>query len=129
MLNAPASSQPRRRGPIAEAGWATATGSTNMRSAAVDAVAARGVTIPAYRTANPTTAMATTAANSSVEASRADDDETAAHGEEREVSGEPRPRPPGELHQEQEGERAERGEQVHLAVRERRRARERRLPA
>ena len=46
MQKAPASSQPRRRGPTADAGWATATGSTKTRSAAVAAVAARGVTTP-----------------------------------------------------------------------------------
>ncbi len=48
---------------------------------------------------------------------RADNDETAASGKEREVSDEPRARRPREFHQQQEGERTERGEQVDLAVR------------
>ncbi len=58
--SAPASAHPSSRGPIAEDGWATATGSTNSNEAAVDAVAAWGETMPAKSTTNPTTAMATT---------------------------------------------------------------------
>ena len=64
---APANAQPISRGPTAEAGWATATGNTKIKSAAVDAVAASGVTIPAKRTANPTTAITTTDATLCVE--------------------------------------------------------------
>jgi hypothetical protein len=63
----PANAQPISRDPTAEAGWATATGNTKVKSAAVDAVAASGVTIPAKRTANPTTAITTTDATFCVE--------------------------------------------------------------
>ena len=58
---------PTRRGPMAEAGCATATGRTKVRSAAVVAVAAWGATIPAKSTANPTSAIVTTAATLWVE--------------------------------------------------------------
>ncbi len=47
MQNAAASVQPTNRGPTWDAGSATATGSTNVKSAAVVAVAATGETIPA----------------------------------------------------------------------------------
>ena len=67
MENAPASAHPSRRGPRADAGWATATGNTKVRIAAVDAVAACGEKIPEKSTAKPTTAIATTAATLSVE--------------------------------------------------------------
>ncbi len=46
---------------MADAGWATATGRTKVSRAAVAAVAAWGVTMPAKSTRNPITAMATTA--------------------------------------------------------------------
>ena len=49
---------------------------------------------------------------------RADHDEDAARGEEREIAAEPYPGPSPEFHQEQQGERSERGEQADLAVRE-----------
>ncbi len=68
MQNAAASVQPTNRGPTWVAGSATATGNTNVKSAAVVAVAATGETIPAYSTAKPTNAMATTAAASWVDA-------------------------------------------------------------
>ena len=67
MQKAAASVHPTRRGPIAEAGCATATGSTNVRRAAVDAVAAGGATMPAKSTPKPTRAMVTTAATLCVE--------------------------------------------------------------
>ncbi len=68
MEKTAASVQPRRRGPTAEAGCATETGRTNVSSAAVDAVAAWGATMPAKSTAKPTSAMMTTAATLWVEA-------------------------------------------------------------
>ncbi len=40
MQAAPASTHPSSRSPISDEGWATATGSTNVKSAAVEAVAA-----------------------------------------------------------------------------------------
>ena len=52
---------------MADAGCATATGRTKVRSAAVVAVAACGATIPAKSTPKPTTAMVTTAATLFVE--------------------------------------------------------------
>ena len=52
---------------MAAAGWATATGNTKSKRAAVDAVATCGDTIPRKRTQNPTAAIATTAATLSVE--------------------------------------------------------------
>ena len=61
MAMAPASSQPTRRGPMADGGSATATGRTKVSRAAVAQVAIWGATMPAKRTRNPTTAMATTA--------------------------------------------------------------------
>ena len=67
MQKTAASVQPTRRGPTAEAGWATATGRTKVSSAAVDAVAACGATMPAKSTAKPTSAMVTTAATLWVE--------------------------------------------------------------
>src|SRR5665213_2647766 len=45
---------------MAEAGAGSATGSTNVKRRAVDPVTARGVTMPANRTANPTTPIAVT---------------------------------------------------------------------
>ena len=62
MQKTPANVQPSNRGPTSEAGWATATGRTNVNSAAVDAVAAWGDTIPVNSTAKPTTAIVMTAA-------------------------------------------------------------------
>lgn len=62
-----AHAQPSRRGPMAEAGWATATGRTKMSNVAVDAAAACGDTIPAKSTANPTTAMTPTETHLCVE--------------------------------------------------------------
>ena len=62
MQKTPAIVQPTRRGPTCEAGWATATGRTNVNSAAVDAVAAWGATMPVKRTTKPTTAIVMTAA-------------------------------------------------------------------
>ena len=64
----PAIAQPTSRGPTAEFGAATATGRTKTRRTAVDAVAIVGDTIPANRTANPMTAIVTTAAILWVEA-------------------------------------------------------------
>ncbi len=61
MQKTPANAQPARRGPTLAAGWATATGRTNINSAAVDAVTAWGETIPMKSTPNPTIAIATTA--------------------------------------------------------------------
>ena len=63
MEKAAASVHPSSRGPIAEAGCATETGRTNVKRAAVDAVAAGGATTPAKSTTKPTTAMAATAAS------------------------------------------------------------------
>ena len=57
MQSAAASVHPTRRGPTAEAGWATATGRTKVSRAAVDAVAACGDAMPAKSTTKPTTAM------------------------------------------------------------------------
>ena len=68
MQEAAASDHPRRRGPISEVGWATATGSTKVRRAAVEAVAAAGAAIPAKSTPKPTRAIVTTAAALWVEA-------------------------------------------------------------
>ena len=67
MLKAAASVHPTRRGPTAEAGWATATGRTKVSRAAVDAVAACGDAMPAKSTTKPTTAIAATAATLCVE--------------------------------------------------------------
>ena len=67
MQKAPATTQPSSRGPRSDRGTVTATGSTKSRRAAVEAVAAWGVTIPANSTTKPTTAMATTEATLSVE--------------------------------------------------------------
>ena len=67
MQKTPASVHPSRRGPTADAGCATATGRTKVRSAAVVAVAAWGATIPANSTPKPTTAMVTTASTLFVE--------------------------------------------------------------
>ena len=67
MQKAAASVQPMRRGPMADTGWATATGRTKVSSAAVVAVAACGATIPAKSTAKPTTPIVTTAATLCVE--------------------------------------------------------------
>ena len=67
MQKAAASVQPMRRGPMADAGWATATGRTKVSRAAVVAVAACGATIPVKSTAKPTTAIVTTAATLCVE--------------------------------------------------------------
>jgi hypothetical protein len=58
---------PSRRGPTAEAGWATDTGRMNVSSTAVVAVAAAGATMPAKSTAKPARAIATTAATLLVE--------------------------------------------------------------
>ncbi len=66
---AAASVHPRSRGPMAEAGCATETGRTNVKRAAVEAVAAGGATTPAKSTTKPTRAMATTAATLWVETS------------------------------------------------------------
>ena len=68
MAKAAAMAQPSRRGPMAEVGWATATGSTKVRRAAVVAAAAAGEAMPANSSTNPTTAIPTTAAASWVEA-------------------------------------------------------------
>ena len=65
---AAASVQPTNRGPTCDAGAATATGRTNVKSTAVVAVAAAGATVPAYRTAKPTSAIASTAATLWVDA-------------------------------------------------------------
>ena len=54
-------------GPTAEAGADRDTRRTNVNKAAVEAVAAWGTTMPAKRTAKPTTPMATTAATLSLE--------------------------------------------------------------
>ena len=62
-----ANAQPISRGPMAEAGWTTATGSTKVRRAAVDPVAAWGETMPANSTPNPTTAITAMAATLWVE--------------------------------------------------------------
>ncbi len=67
MQQTPAITQPIIRQPTADDGWATATGKTNKSNAAVDAVAARGSTIPAKSTTKPTTAIVTTAATLLVE--------------------------------------------------------------
>ena len=67
MQKKPAMVHPIRRGPMAESGCATATGRTNVRSAAVVAVAAWGATMPAKSTPKPTNAMVTTAATLFVE--------------------------------------------------------------
>ena len=69
MQATPAKAQPSSRGPMAEGGWATATGSTKTSNVAVDAAAACGDTIPANSTANPTTAMTPTAIHLCVETS------------------------------------------------------------
>ena len=63
---------------MAETGCATATGRTNVSSAAVVAVAAWGATIPAKSTAKPTTAMVTTAATLLVETTVPEHDEAGA---------------------------------------------------
>ena len=65
--NTAAKAHPSSRGPTALGGWATATGNTNIRRAAVDALAIWGDTIPTKRTQNPTTAISTTAATLSSE--------------------------------------------------------------
>jgi hypothetical protein len=62
-----AKAHPKSRGPTALGGWATATGNTNIKRAAVDAPAIWGDTIPTKRTQNPTTAIRTTAATLSSE--------------------------------------------------------------
>ena len=67
MQHAAAIVHPTRRGPISEVGAATATGSTKVRRAAVDAVAAGGAAMPAKSTPKPTRAMVTTAATLCVE--------------------------------------------------------------
>ena len=69
MQKAAASVHPTSRGPISEDGAATATGSTKVRRAAVDAVAAAGAAIPAKSTPKPTRAMVATAATLCVETS------------------------------------------------------------
>ena len=109
---------PRRRGPTADAGCATATGRTKVRSAAVVAVAAWGATTPAKSTAKPTSAMVTTAATLLVETTVPSDDEARARDVETSIGHEPHVGPPGELHQQQQRERAERPEQPDLRVRE-----------
>ena len=60
MHTAPANAQPSRRSGMADAVAGSDTGSTKVRRTAVDPVTARGLTMPANRTTNPTTAMATT---------------------------------------------------------------------
>ena len=67
MQRTPASTHPRSRSPIAEAGAVSDTGSTKKSSAAVDAATACGLTTPAKSTPKPTTAMDTTAAAGCVE--------------------------------------------------------------
>ena len=67
MQKAAAIVHPMSRGPIADTGWATATGKTKVSRAAVVAVAACGATTPAKSTAKPTSAIVTTAATLFVE--------------------------------------------------------------
>ena len=116
MQKSPAASQPTSRGPTAEAGWATATGSTKTSSAAVDPVAAWGERIPAKSTQNPTTAMATTAATLSVETTVPTAMKQPPTTEEAEVGDQSGAGSPGEVDQEQEGERTEGAEQAGLGV-------------
>ena len=67
MQKTPAAIHPTSRGPTWSAGWATATGNTKTRRAAVAPVAAWGEMTPANSTPNPTTAIRTTDATLLVE--------------------------------------------------------------
>ena len=118
MQSAAASVHPTRRGPTAEAGWATATGRTKVSRAAVDAVAACGDAMPAKRTMKPTTAMAATAATFCVETTVPSTTKQHADHVEAHIGDDTVPERAGELDEEEQGERAEGGEQAHLWVRE-----------
>ncbi len=113
---APASAKPPRRGPIEETGAATATGRTKVNSAAVDAVAACGATIPANRTTKPTTAIAATAATLWVDAVVPTVTNTVPVAKEREVGNEPGPRRAGEVDQQKQREGPERREEADLRI-------------
>ena len=65
---AAATDHPKSRGPIADTGWATATGKTKRSNVAVGAIAACGETIPTNKTTKPTSAIDTTAATLCVDA-------------------------------------------------------------
>ncbi len=67
MERAAAITHPSSRGPTSVAGWATATGNTKVSSAAVDADAACGETIPPKSTPKATAAITVMAAASWVE--------------------------------------------------------------
>ncbi len=120
MQKTPANVQPNNRGPTSEAGWATATGRTKVNSAAVDAVAAWGDTIPANSTAKPDHRHRDDGGHLVGRHHRAEHGEAGAHDEEPSVRGQPDVGTPGELHQEKECERAEGAEQRDLRVRENR---------
>ena len=116
MQTATAMAQPSNRGPMADAGWATATGSTKTSRAAVEALAAWGETIPANSTPNPTTAMTTTAATLSRETAVPRAMKPVPRTARPEVGEQSGPWFAGELHQQDEGERSEGSEQADLGV-------------
>ena len=118
--NAAANSQPIKRGPTSPAGWATATGNTKSRRAAVEAVATWGDSMPAKRTANPTTAIDGDRRHLVGRDHRAQSNETAPSEGKGHIRDEAGAGPTREVHQEQQGERTKRSEETDLRVGEQR---------
>ena len=115
---AAASVQPIRRGPMADAGSATATGRTKVSRAAVVAVAAWGATIPAKSTAKPTTAHRHNGRHLVRRHDGTEHGEAGADDVQPAVGDEPGARPPRELHQQEQREGTEGPEESDLGVRE-----------